>query len=335
MNELAGKKVLFICPSFFGYEKEIEAELRLLGTTVDFYDERPFRSSILKIINRLNFKKLIRKKIEHHYNSILAMADIKKYDILFVVNPETMSVDFIKNIKKVCCNIRTVLYLWDSIKNKKNAVPLIEEFERVFTFDKNDVKINNKIEFLPLFYTNTYDRRNYSNNCESEQSHHAAFIGTAHSDRFNLVRKILEQLPVSPLKGFVFLYCPSKLLYFLKKTFSNELKGVSYSDISFKSMDSKSIASVLLNSLFVIDIEHPNQHGLTMRTIEVLGMQKKLITTNKNIVEYDFYNPKNIFIIDRFKPSLGEDFLYSKFEPTDITILDKYSLRNWLKLLLL
>jgi hypothetical protein len=323
MNELAGKKVLFICPSFFGYEKEIEAELRLLGAMVDFYDERPFRSSILKIINRLNFKKLIRKKIEHHYNSILAMADIKKYDILFVVNPETMSVDFIKNVKAVCCNIRTVLYLWDSIKNKKNAVPLIGEFDRVFTFDKNDVKIDNKIEFLPLFYTSTYDRRYYSNTCESEQSHHAAFIGTAHSDRFNLVRKILEQLPVSSFKNFVFLYCPSKLLYFLKKTFSNELKGVSCSDISFKSMDSKSIASVLLNSLFVIDIEHPNQHGLTMRTIEMLGMQKKLITTNKNIVEYDFYNPKNICIIDRFKPNISEDFLYSKFEPTDLITLDK------------
>lgn len=335
MNELAGKKVLFICPSFFGYEKEIEAELILLGAMVDFYDERPFRSSILKIINRLNFKKLIHKKIERHYNAILAMADIKKYDILFVVNPETMSVDFIKNVKKVCYNIRTVLYLWDSMKNKKNTVPLIGEFDRVFTFDKNDVKFDNKIEFLPLFYTNTYDRRNYSSNYESEQIHHAAFIGTAHSDRFNLVRKILEQLPVSSFKNFVFLYCPSKLLYFLKKTFSNELKGVSCSEISFKSMDSKSIASVLLNSLFVIDIEHPNQNGLTMRTIEMLGMQKKLITTNKNIVEYDFYNPKNICIIDRFKPNIREDFLYSKFEPTDTTTLDKYSLHNWLKFLLL
>lgn len=334
MNELAGKKILFICPSFFGYEKEIEAELKLLGATVDFYDERPFRSSILKIINRLNFKKLIRKQINHHYDSILFMADIKNYDILFVVNPETMSVDFIKNVKKVCCNIISVLYLWDSIKNKKNAAPLIEEFDRVFTFDKNDAKFNNKIEFLPLFYTSTYDRRNYSNNCESEQNHYATFIGTAHSDRFNLVRKVLEQLPVSSFNNFVFLYCPSKVLYFLKKFFSNELKGVSFSDISFKSMDSNSIASVLLNSLFVIDIEHPNQNGLTMRTIEMLGMQKKLITTNKNIVEYDFYNPKNICVVDRFKPNIREDFIYSKFEPTDLATLDKYSLHNWLKFLL-
>lgn len=335
MSELTGKKILFICPSFFGYEKEIEAELRFLGAIVDFYDERPFRSSILKIINRLNFKKLIRKKINHHYNSILAMANIKKYDILFVVNPETMSIDFIKNVKDVCCNIHTVLYLWDSIKNKKNAVPLIGEFDRVFTFDKNDVKFNERIEFLPLFYTRTYDHRNYNNNCEHELSHYATFVGTAHSDRFNLVRKIIYQLPVSPFNNFVFLYCPSKLLYFLKKFFSSELKGVSFSEISFKSMDSKEIASVLMNSLFVIDIEHPNQNGLTMRTIEMLGMQKKLITTNKNIIEYDFYNPYNICVVDRNKPNISEEFICSKYVETDISTLDKYSLHNWLKTLLL
>jgi len=335
MNELTGKKVLFICPSFFGYEKEIEGELRLLGATVDFYDERPFRSSILKIINRLDFKKLIRNKINHYYNSILVMANIKKYDILFVVNPETMPIDFIRNLKGVCCNIHAVLYLWDSIKNKKNAIPLIGEFDRVFTFDKNDVEFNERINFLPLFYTRTYDRRNYNDSCVHGPNNNATFVGTAHSDRFSLVNKIIYQLPASSFNNFIFLYCPSKLLFCLKKIFSNELKGVSFSDISFKSMDSNGIASVLMSSLFVIDIEHPNQNGLTMRTIEMLGMQKKLITTNKNIIEYDFYNPQNICIVDRYEPKIREGFINSKYEPTETSTLDKYSLHNWLKCLLL
>ncbi|MGU5659482.1 hypothetical protein [Aeromonas veronii] len=335
MNELTGKKILFICPSFFGYEKEIESELRLLGATVDFYDERPFRSSVLKIINRLNFKRLIRNKITQHYDSILNVAKIRKYDVLFVVNPETMPSGFIKKLKQVCNNIHTVLYLWDSLRNKKNAADLIGEFERVFTFDKNDVNSNKKLEFLPLFYTRTYDYRNNHNKGDCELKYHAAFVGTAHSDRFCLVKKIICKLPASSFNNFIFLYCPSRLLYFLKKLFSHELRDVSLSDISFKSMNSTDIANVLMKSLFVIDIEHPNQNGLTMRTIEMLGMQKKLITTNKNIMEYDFYNPKNICVVDRIEPSINDDFIYSDYEPIEISMLDKYSLNNWLKTLLL
>lgn len=336
MSDFVGKKVLFICPAFFGYEKEIQAELVSLGATVDFYDERPFRSSILKIINRLNFKFLIRKIINDHYNNILTVANIKKYDILFVVNPETMSVDFLKKINNLCPNLYSVIYLWDSIKNKKHALSLINEFDRVFTFDKGDIDIHGSIEFLPLFFTRTYDRRYYNDEppC-SHLKYKASFIGTAHSDRFNLVKMLMSQISILSSKNFLFLYCPSKLLFFLKKFISREYQGISLSDVSFRSMNSSEISHVLMNSEVVIDIEHPNQSGLTMRTIEILGLQKKLITTNKNIINYDFYHPDNICVVDRSNPCINEGFMFSRFKSTNVEILERYTLCHWLKTLLL
>ena len=86
-----------------------------------------------------------------------------------------------------------------------------------------------------------------------------------------------------------------------------------------------------MNSFAIFDIEHPLQRGLTIRSIEALGAGKKLITTNKSIVEEDFYNPKNIYILDR--ESLLEiplSFFDSPFQPIAEDIYYKYSISGWI-----
>ncbi len=95
-------------------------------------------------------------------------------------------------------------------------------------------------------------------------------------------------------------------------------------------MATKDIISILHDTNFVIDVEHPNQQGLTMRTIEMLGLQKKLITTNKSIVDYDFYHPNNICVVDRQNPVVDAGFLQSDYFYIDKTIRNKYSLKSWL-----
>lgn len=330
MKDLAGKKVLFICPRFFGYEREIELELINLGAKVDYFNERPFESSIAKILNRLNFKAAIKKSIEYHYSNIIQKSASVHYDYLFVVAPETMTTDFIKDIKAHNKKIKTVLYLWDSIKNKKNALDLIGYFDKVLTFDKTDSLINSKVGFLPLFYIDAYSQK--SN--QSRDIYQLAFIGTAHSGRYNLVKKIIDNLGVKKHKNYLFFFSPSKLLFFLKKILTNELNGISFKDISFNSMTSKEIISILADTNVVIDIEHPSQNGLTMRTIEMLGMQKKIITTNKNVAEYDFYNKNNILIVDRNNPQVDPEFIHSKYQHVDKEIIEKYSISTWLITLL-
>ena len=334
MKSFAGKKVLFVCPIFFGYEREIELELINLGVEVDYFNERPFTSSVAKILNRLNFKFFIKENIKKYYNTILDRVVSVQYDVLLVVNPETMTPDFIRQVKKYNPSIRTILYFWDSIKNKRNSFDLVDEFDKVVTFDKNDAQINSRINFLPLFYTNTYDVNAVDKKDCYDTVYKAAFIGTAHSDRYKLVNNILAQIQTVKLSNFIFFYCPSKLLYILKKMLTRELEGISLRNVSFKSMSAKSIVEVLHDSQLIIDIEHPNQNGLTMRTIEMLGLQKKLITTNKNIIDYDFYNSNNIFIVDRANPQIDVLFLQTEYQPIDSSIREQYSLNSWLKKLL-
>jgi hypothetical protein len=67
-----------------------------------------------------------------------------------------------------------------------------------------------------------------------------------------------------------------------------------------------------------------------MRTLEVLGARRKLITTNATIKDYDFYNENNIFILDRENPVISAEFIKTKYQEVDRDLYLKYSLEYWL-----
>lgn len=327
---LKNKKILFIAPSFFGYEKDIMNELTSFGAEVDFFDERPFTSSIKKVLNRLDFTAFIRNSIDKYYSEIVTKSRVTKYDYLFVISPETMDADFVNGIKETNAKMKTILYMWDSFRNKRNAKKIIHCFDEVYSFDATDNNIGllEKIKFLPLFYNDNFKCKFENKNTLKKYS--IAFIGTVHSDRTKLAKVVLKQYEDIGYSTFSFFYCPSKFLFMLKKVFTNEFDYISYKDVSFKSMSKAEIKNVFLNSHAALDIQHPDQTGLTMRSIEMLGLNKKLITTNSDVINYDFYNDNNILIIDRDSPLISKKFIDSAYLNLDIKIYEQYALKNWI-----
>lgn len=72
--------------------------------------------------------------------------------------------------------------------------------------------------------------------------------------------------------------------------------------------------------------------GLTMRTFETLGASKKLVTTNAQVRDYDFFDPSNILVIDRkLPPRIPDSFLETAYVPARADIYAKYSLQGWIK----
>jgi hypothetical protein len=80
----------------------------------------------------------------------------------------------------------------------------------------------------------------------------------------------------------------------------------------------------------VLDIHHPGQSGLTMRTFEVLASGKKLITTNENVRNHDFYDPTLISIIDRNNPIINLNFLELESKVISQSFFSMYSCKGWL-----
>ena len=84
-------------------------------------------------------------------------------------------------------------------------------------------------------------------------------------------------------------------------------------------------------SKIILDIHKEIQNGLTFRVFEAIGLNKKLITTNKDIINYDFYNPNNIFVWDEKITEIPRNFLDNEYEKLSDEIYKKYSLENWVK----
>lgn len=323
MKELSGKKILMLSPNFFGYENEIKKDIENKGATVLWYDERPKNDFFTKVFIRLNLKVLIKKKIYEYYNNIIEQTKNTKLDYLFLVAPETINEELITKIKSLHPNLEIYIYMWDSVKNKKNGFALLSIADKFFTFDPSDIKINQKIQFLPLFYIDDY--KNLSINTTNKK-YDISFVGTVHSDRYPIVKRLEEDFKV-----FHYFYSPSKLLFKLQRLLKSSFKNIDPSDIHFESFNKDDLLKLINESKAVIDIEHPDQKGLTMRTIEMLGARKKFITTNSNIREYDFFNEANILVIDRKNPVIAKSFLELPYVDLDNSIYEKYSLSNWTK----
>lgn len=83
----------------------------------------------------------------------------------------------------------------------------------------------------------------------------------------------------------------------------------------------------------LLDVNQAGQEALTMRVMEAVYLSKKLITNNRHITDYDFYNPDNILLLpEEGLPSADEisAFLKKPFRPYAPSVLEAYSFEHWL-----
>ncbi len=325
MQVLEGKKILYITPKFFDYENKIKKELEDLGAIVDFFDDRPANDFMTKVFIRLKLKSFIKKKIDEYYENLYSFISNKKYDFIFVVSPETLDYNKLLRIKEIQNSAKYVLYMWDSFENK-NSFNTIKLFDEIYSFDSRDCEKYN-LNFLPLFYCSEYKKDLVKNDFKYDLS----FIATAHSDRYRLAKEIQKFLEENNLSVYYYFYLPSKIIYYVRKLFVKKYSYGKLSEFSFNSLPQNKIIEIFENSKVILDINHPLQFGLTMRSIECLGAEKKLVTTNHNIINYDFYNPNNILIIDREEINIDLNFFKNEYQSLSDDLYEKYSLNSWLK----
>lgn len=320
------KNILYFGPKFFGYEVEIQNTLRSLGGDVDFYDERPKNTFLVRVLIRLNLKIFVRSIIRKYYAGIYDIIAKKKYDYVLIIAPETLDFKKIAQLKKIQPNSKFILYMWDSFSNK-NSFNTIELFDKVMSFDSRDAD-NYNLKFLPLFYIKGYESVEESvEDCKYD----ICFTATAHSDRYRISEKIRKQIDTYDLRMFSHIYLPNKIMYWVRKLFIRKYGYGKIKDFSFISLDQSEIIKKIEQSKVVLDINHPLQHGLTSRCIESLGAHRKLITTNVNIKEYDFYNENNIMVISRNSPLIDTKFFEEGYLEPPEEIYRSYSLESWVR----
>lgn len=328
MIDLKNTNILFLSVSFFQYEIAIARRLRELGACVDFYDERPSNSNLSKGIIRFN-KKWYQYKIDAYYNKIITEIKNKKYHYFLLIKGEAIPTYFIEKVKELNPEITTIYYNFDSLEEYPNLVSHFKYFDKNFTFDRKDAQKYN-LHFRPLFYLDEYQNQKSNNEIKK---YDISFIGSAHTDRYLVgekVRNIAEKLE---LNCYFYYYAMGKISFKLKKFFDKNLQHFDAQKISYQKLNHEQIIKIYLQSKAILDINKPFQNGLTIRTFEVLALGKKLITTNTDIVNYPFYNPQNILVINRENIELPKEFFYSEFQEIDKETLSMMSLDSFIECL--
>lgn len=331
MQVLNDSKILFIGPTYFGYEKDIIKKLNEFGAKVDYIPENiDYINPIFSVINKLP-SKLSSKFFEKYFLRLINRGKNDNYDFILLIRGKLISSGVLKYLKSEYPKAKFIMYQWDSIKNVDNVKNLFEYFDKIYTFDLSDYQdyslVDNRWNFRPLFYVDDYkvNKKNYKD-CDID----LLFVGSYHSDRNLFLKKVNQYCKKNSLNFVDYLFIP-KIYYFKRKITSNEFRNIKLKDIKFKSLSRKDLLELIKKSKVIIDFQANNQTGLTIRTIESIGSKRKIITTNEEIKKYDFYNSENIMVIDKnFEDSqLDIDFLSKEYVEIEKNIYEKYSLNNW------
>ena len=202
-------------------------------------------------------------------------------------------------IKKKNCRLKLVFWYWNPVK--PNDVALKDKrVDEIWSYNRFDAK-KYHLKYYPQFYHQILFVKNKKPHIDM------VFLGR-NKGRERSLTKLKETASAQGLK--------CKFIV---------------ADGKEKQINYKDYLKYVINSRCIVDLV-PNQScGLTLRPLEALFYEKKLVTNYEDIVNYDFYDKENIFIIGKDNINRLAEFVNSPYKKIDNKIVDFYSYESWLK----
>lgn len=307
-------KITIIAPFTFGYIDALATTLAKKPTVdltfINFQNfDFQYSSFFEKVFNF--YLKTFRGrnlKTEFYSNEIWNMVKEQPHqDLIMIIRPDKLEKKLLMDLSSKTSKI--ISYYFDGIENFPDKIALINLFDEVYSYEKKDVK-----KFDLRFITNFIPEDNFSNKEDA--------IGVFNISSYDERYPILETLAAQ----FKKLKYPFKIIVRKEKSIPSD-----HIEIVEKYLSLEEVRGYQEDAAILLDIQKENQQGLTFRVFEALGYGKKLITTNKDVVNYDFYNPDNILIIDIDNIKIPADFLYGSYQPVPKKIVDNYRRNAWIK----
>ena len=329
MSELPASppRALFLSPSFFGYEADIERALVGDGYTVDFFDERPTNSSAAKAVFRIGGRP-VQMLVQAYYRRILAATASNSYNLVLVIKGEVVPLAFLQELRRRNPEAHFVYYSFDAIPAGSNCTQLFDEFDALYSFDPADVAADARLTFKPLFYSSQFS----SITTGKARRHDLTFVGTMHSDRYRFVTSLFQAFN----NTYGFFYVPARWFFYFNKYVSRSFAGVPTSTVSFSKLDKSAVAGIFRESRAVLDLQRSAQSGLTMRTFEVLASGAVLVTGNTAIRESDIFDPSRIVVVDDYDAVDASTRLREILDAMPPLVgapagFEKHSIENWVR----
>lgn len=322
-HNFKGKTIVLGAPTDFNFSEIIEQELRHMGFDVVSISYSRAGFKYKNIFQRLesffhkNFlgqrdykQRLCTKHVEEI--TMKRLEEVTYADYALLIRPDQYSEEVVNKIKQIAYHV--CAYQWDGLGRFPAVKKYITWFDHFFVFDPSDVSAQSNLRPITNFYTESV-KPYYDTESRSD----AYYLGTYIRDRAAEVEDILTTLQSLGL------HVKHHICY--RGSDSRKFKHL---DTTRDLLTYAQNLHLAYNTKLLIDVSNHVHKGLSFRTFEALGFGKKLITTNRDVCQYDFYHPNNIFIWGGHDQSDLEAFLNVPYIPVAQEIREKYSFSNWI-----
>lgn len=312
-------KICVISFDFWGYDAHIVEVLKRRGIEANHlkigainhpnFWER-LKNAVSKIILKRNLKDEKRQQFV-----IEQLKKLGKQNQILVLNPNVFKHKTLKFIKKSSETLITFLY--DNLE-RYPIQDKLDFFDRIYSFDDNDIK---EYGFKPL--TN-YNYLSFLPKEVQNPRYDALYITSFDKKRLKQLYILSKKFSDLQLKFNIWMLGKKAWKYQLRKLF---LK----SNILFrrKLIKHNDLVNYYKNTKAIIDLMRENQYGLSFRVFEAMALEKKIITDNEKIKNYDFYNPNNILVLNDDFSNLTKAFFETPYQSLPKEIYEKYTLEKW------
>ena len=299
-------KILLVCKDIGGYARKL-AEHLMIDNDVCFIDT----SAMSEKFDRV--PKIIRRPLKRWAQLRQVTQTIRacgQFDVALFINPaqidpQQLAVGFKASDRKIA-------YLYDSFSRWPMTPEQLAEYDEVFSFDPHNAKSHGLKNLYNFIYEDYV--------ADAEPGDYSAFVVMAGKDRVPALESLAREFDRLGVTGYKFLVqC---------KPIPGAHPGITFFE---QRMSLESVGELVKRSRIILDISKPGQAGLSFRFFEAMASRKKVITTNKGVVDYDFYNPANILVIDEANPVIPERFITDPYVDVPADIYEKYTLQGWVK----
>lgn len=324
------KVILFGAPKAYNVSDEIKRNLEYLGfrvVDVSFPQEFKYKNRYQKIYNFLrktflsdtDYKKSLRfAPYRNEFEKAIESLE-EKADYSLFVRADSFPKSF---VKKVVNNAHhNCAYQWDGIALFPEIKKYKNLFDRFYVFDPYDVDPSKGQLPTTNFY---FDYNLQAPDNYNERS--VYFLGSYFPHRIDPIKQILKEVKKA---GFT----PQIHLLSRNRQVAPEHKNCGAIFLSEPIGFNENLER-MKNAGVLVDFVNGRHGGLSFRTFEAIGHNKKLITNNPQVVNYDFYHPDNFFVCAELNFEGLADFLNRPYRPLSKELKDKYSFSNWINYIL-
>lgn len=230
---------------------------------------------------------------------------LKRYDTVIIFD-RLYSQNIIKYIHKINSKARIIFWYWNLIEDESKK-PQYRDLAEYWTFDAGDEKK----------YNLKKNHQFYFNNSESQLGMKESDIFFVGSDkgRYRKLETLRNELK---LKGY-------ETEFFIIKDKTSDKNG-DYAEF----MSYEEVMKYIKGTKCIVDYYQEKQTGLTLRTLEAIFFNKKVLTNNKDIKKYDFYKPDRFLLIPE-ETNRMDEFMHADISDYTKKEQFQFSYESWLE----